>query len=288
MTVSVLTLVRGRREQLVNLLHGLASQTLPPDELVIAYMQPRPHQGLPKVPFPICTRYVEGDPMPLARARNQAAAAARYEKLIFLDVDCIPSPTLVESYRQALDDEDGLYLGEVLYLPAGSIDSGPLDYTRLDRLGQVHPARPQIPDSGTRAEPDPGSLWGLSFALSRESYHRAGGMDEAYRGYGGEETDFAWRLARTGLPFFWVAKARAYHQHHRLFAPPYQHFKHILLNARHFHRQWGRWCMEYWLGQFRDAGLIDWHENAARIEILRYPTQEEIAMAELPPTALYC
>nr|WP_299241629.1 galactosyltransferase-related protein [uncultured Halomonas sp.] len=283
---SILTLVRGRREHLVNLMQGLAQQTQPPDELVIAYMQPAPYRDLPVLPFPVRHLHVHSDLMPLARARNQAAAAARHDKLIFLDVDCIPSPTLVETYSLALDDKRGLYLGEVLYLPANSVDEA-LDYTWLDELGQAHPARPPMPDTGTRAEPDPGSLWGLSFALHRDSYWRAGGMNEAYRGYGGEETDFAWRLAQTDLPFFWVANARAYHQHHRLFAPPYQHFEHILRNAEYFHDQWGRWCMEYWLGQFRDAGLIDWNENDQGIQILRHPTEQEIANAELPPSALY-
>nr|WP_298372965.1 galactosyltransferase-related protein [uncultured Halomonas sp.] len=284
--VSVLTLVRGRYEHLVNLMHGLARQTRLPDELVIAYMQPEPHPDLSIMPFPVRHLHVQGEPMPLARARNQAAAFARHGKLIFLDVDCIPSPTLVESYCRALNEKEGLYLGEVLYLPAKSVNET-LDYTRLDQLGQVHPARPRIPDAGTRAEPDPGSLWGLSFALQKDSYCKAGGMDETYQGYGGEETDFAWRLARTGLPVFWVANARAYHQHHRLFAPPLQHFEHILRNAEYFHHQWGRWCMEYWLGQFRDAGLIDWHEDADSIQIQRYPTRQDIANAELPPSALY-
>ena len=53
-------------------------------------------------------------------------------------------------------------------------------------------------------------------------------MDEAYRGYGGEETDLAARLAASGLPTYWVGGARAYHQHHPVHVPPLQHFDAIL------------------------------------------------------------
>ena len=76
-TVSVLTLVRGRRAHLVNLIAGLNASTRKPDELVIAYMQDAPHADLPPTDFPVRAVFVAGEAMPLAAARNRAAAAAR-------------------------------------------------------------------------------------------------------------------------------------------------------------------------------------------------------------------
>jgi len=111
-------------------------------------------------------------------------------------------------------------------------------------------------------------------------------MDEAYAGYGGEETDLAVRLAAGGLPTFWVAAACAYHQHHPVHVPPLPHFDSILRNAARFHARHGTWCMEYWLGQFRDAGLIAWDEDAPAIRPIRPPTEAEIAAA-LRPDALF-
>ena len=67
--LSVLTLVRGRREHLVNLMRGLARQTEVPRELVIAWMADERHEGLPALPFPVRHAMVPGDPMPLAAAR---------------------------------------------------------------------------------------------------------------------------------------------------------------------------------------------------------------------------
>lgn len=283
---SVLTLVRGRDTQLRQLMRGLAAQTLPPRELVIAWMQPEPAPDLPDPGCPVRHLHVRGEALPLAAARNRAAGVASSAQLIFLDVDCVPSPGLVAAYAAAAREEEGLFLGEVLYLPPGAIPDGPVDFANLDRLGRVHPAKPPIPASGLRREPDPAELWGLSFALPAAAWRAVGGMDEAFVGYGGEETDLALRLAGHGLPTFWTAGARAYHQHHPVHVPPLQHFDSILANAARFRARHGRWCMGYWLGQFREAGLIAWDEAASSIRPLRRPEAGEIAAA-LRPDALF-
>ena len=44
--------------------------------------------------------------------------------------------------------------------------------------------------------------------------------------------------------------------------------------------------MTYWLGQFRDAGLIAWDADAPAIRLIRRPTAAEIAAA-LRPDALF-
>jgi hypothetical protein len=260
-------------------MRGLARQTARPHELVIAWMQPEPEPDLPDPGCPVRHVLVPGEPMPLAAARNRAAEAASGRILVFLDVDCIPSPGLVAAYDEAARSGPGLFLGEVLYLPP---DAPADDAAALDRLGRRHPARPAMPETGLRPEPDAGQLWGLSFALPAETWHGAGGMDEGYTGYGGEETDFAARLAGAGVPAFWVAGARAYHQHHPVHVPPLQHFAPILANAARFRARHGRWCMTYWLDQFRTAGLIDWSPEGDAIRLVRPPTVPEIAAARRP------
>jgi GT2 family glycosyltransferase len=266
---------------------SLDRQTVKPDELVIAWMQDAPHGGLPGIGIPVRHVIVPGEPMPLAAARNRAAEAAMGETLVFLDVDCVASPTLIASYVAAAEvQRRGLFLGEVLYLPGGAID-GPLDFGQLDAIGVPHPAKPAMPATGTRREPDAGELWGLSFALARGDYQAIGGMDEGFVGYGGEETDFAARLAASGIDFYWTASARAYHQYHPVHVPPLHQFDHILRNAARFQARHGRWCMDYWLGQFRDAGLIDWHPAADRIVRLAHPSAEAIARSLQPTERLF-
>lgn len=276
MQASVLTLVRGRTAHLANLMRGLARQETKPAELVIAWMQDEIASDLPDPGCPVRHLHVPGEPMPLARARNRAAQAARSDLLVFLDVDCIPSPTLIGAYLHAAREQSGVFLGEVLYLP--EMASGQtLDYASLDRAGRVHPSKPPIPVEGVREEPNSGELWGLSFAIRRADWFALGGMDEDFVGYGGEETDFAHRIGRSGLKLFWTAHARAYHQHHPVHVPPLHQFDHILRNATRFHAKHGRWCMEYWLGQFAEAGYVDWHDDTSMIHVKRQPTEREIA-----------
>jgi N-acetylglucosaminyl-diphospho-decaprenol L-rhamnosyltransferase len=279
-SVSVLTIVRGRSSHLANLIAGLNRQTRLPDELVIAWMQDAP-SPLPETRFPVRSVLVPGDPMPLAAARNAAAEAARGEQLILLDVDCIPAAGLVERYA-ATADAAGVRLGDVLYLPPGGVER--IDDAALDHVGVRHPAKPELAEHEIRATPSHGELWGLSFGLAAADWRRAGGMDERYIGYGGEETDFAARLERAGVTMAWVGGARAYHQHHPIHIPPLQHFDAILRNARLFHATWGRWCMDYWLGQFAERGLIVIDDTA--LTVLRAPTPDEID-ATLDATALF-
>jgi len=283
-SVSVLTLVRGRRAHLANLIAGLKASRRKPDELVIAYMQPAAHIDLPSTDFPIREVFVAGDAMPLAAARNRAAASASGKQLIFLDVDCVPSPTLVERYVETGSEPGGIRLGEVLYLPAGAIADG-IDFAALDRIGKRHPDKPSIALDEIRPTPTHGELWGLSFGISADDWTRAGGMDERYVGYGGEETDFAARLERAGVAMWWVGGARAYHQHHIVHTPAYQHFDAIIRNARLFRATWGRWCMQYWLGQFAENGLIAW--DADTITVLRQPNEAEMIASKMPPETLF-
>ena len=275
---SVLTLARGREDHLRRLIEGLTRQSVLPGELVIAFMQPRPSRELPETPFPIRSIVVDRQHLPLAEARNAAARAATYRNLVFLDVDCIPSPTLVESYLRGIAETGGVLQGEVAYLPDTDWNGDePIDFGALDRAGRPHPSRPPVPESGLIEEPDMGMLWGLNFAMHRRLFLKVGGLDERFTGYGGEETDFARGLAEIGARLHWCGGARAYHQHHAVSRPPLQHFNDIVRNARLFHSKWGEWCMDYWLGQLHERGFIHWGD--ARITVLRRPTPAEIRAA---------
>lgn len=273
MTVSVLTLVRGRAEHLANLVRGLAAQTTAPDELVIAHMGGPEIAAFEDVPFPVRVVDAGGDgqTLPLAAARNRAAAAARGDALVFLDVDCIPGRDLVAAYAGALGET--VLMGEVRYLEPGAA-AGAWDEASLAERSAPHPVRPA---AAAGAEAPAELFWSLSFAISPATFDRVGGFDPGFAGYGAEDTDFAFRLREAGTPFRWAPGAVAYHQHHDTYDPPLQHAAAIVANARRFRERWGEWPMRGWLEAFAQRGVIAWEGD--RLELIREPDERELADA---------
>jgi GT2 family glycosyltransferase len=273
--VSVLTLAVGRAAHLHNMVMGLAAQTHLPSELIVAVMQDRPY-ALPPTPFPIRQLMIAGDTLPLAAARNAAAAGSTGEVLVFLDMDCIPTPTLIDDYVRALAEQDGVLMGEVAYLPDGATTPG-WDMDRFAALAVRHADRREAPAVGCEPCDDYRCFWSLNFAMRRATFVATGGFDERYVGYGGEDTDFAKMLADRAIPLAWMKGGLAYHQYHPHHMPPVHHLDSVVRNAQVFEAKWGYRTMGHWLYAFRLMGLID-DRPGAPITILRRPDAADHAL----------
>ena len=282
--VSVLTLVKGRERHLRNLLAGLAAGTRRPDRCVVVDMGEQPVE-LPALPFPVTLHRMPQPGLPLAAARNAAARLAGTPGLVFLDVDCIPAPDLVAGLARDVAGAAALICCEVLYLPAEAASAG-LDPRRLRALGRRHPLR-QFPGTGLRPEANAGLFWSLAFATRRAVFERLGGFDEAYVGYGAEDTDLAFRARDAGVPLLFTASTCAFHQYHPVYDPPLQHFADIIANADRFRRQHGIWPMDGWLRAFAAMGLIAPPPAEGGLTLLRHPTAAEVAAAARPPAEAY-
>ena len=274
-TVSVVTLAKGRPEHLRNVLLGLERQSRPPAELVVAVMQDDVYD-LPEVAFPVRQIRVTGAELPLAAARNRGVAEAVGDCVAFLDVDCIPAPGLVADYARGLAELDGLLMGEVLHLPAGAAEPG-WRYDALAAVAERHSDRRGPPAEGIEPCPDYRCFWSLNFAIRRATFLAAGGFDERYTGYGGEDTDFGKSLDRQGVPIAWMKGALAYHQHHPHHMPPVHHIDSVVRNAELFEAKWGYRTMGHWLHAFRIMGLIDDTPDRP-IRILRRPDAADRAL----------
>ncbi|MCJ2133027.1 galactosyltransferase-related protein [Methylobacterium sp. J-026] len=274
-TVSVVTLAKGRPAHLRNVLLGLARQTRPPAELIVAVMQDAPYD-LPEVPFPVRQILVPGRELPLAAARNRGVAAACGDDVVFLDVDCIPAPSLVADYARGLAALDGLLMGEVLHLPERAT-AGDWRYADLDAVAERHSDRRGPPASGIEICNDYRCFWSLNYAIRRATFLATGGFDERYTGYGGEDTDFGKLLATRGIPIAWMKGARAYHQYHPHHMPPVHHLDSVVRNAELFASKWGYRTMGHWLYAFRVMGLIDDTPDRP-IRILRRPDAGDLAL----------
>jgi GT2 family glycosyltransferase len=277
-STAVITLNKGRRPHLTRLLEGLARGAAPDSCVVVEIGDDA--APFPPLPFPVERVPFPRAGLPLAAARNAGRRAARAGTLIFLDVDCIPSAGLVAGLSEAVARHDGLVCCEIGYLPAGAVADGWRE-AELERLGRPHPVRAFPPAGAVAPAPQPGLFWSLAFAVRAATYDRLGGFDEAFSGYGAEDTDLAFRADRAGVPILFLGGPRAYHQHHPGYDPPLQHFRDIVANASRFHARHGLWPMDGWLDGFARLGLIA-ADRSGGIVIHRDPTPEEMAAARLP------
>jgi hypothetical protein len=270
MEVSVLTPVRDRIDHLASLVDGLNRVDAPEFELLVGWMGGAdPGSALDRARgFAAEAIAVDGDDLPLARARNALAAAARGDVLVFLDVDCVPSRSVLATYAATLADQDALAIGEVRYLPRGFRGDGAPE-AALRRAAAPHPERVDLfPAPGEVRIDDRHELfWSLSFAVRRATFHRRiGGFDEAYRGYGIEDTDFAMRAARAAVPLAWVGGALAFHQHHPPTRLRPEGVEALVANACRYRERWGEWPAKGWLAELAARGMVDWDEDADRLE----------------------
>lgn len=282
--VGIVTLVRGRHRHLRRQLDSLARMrtTAPWQHVVVAMgdgavagLVAQHPDGQGRREVEVLDIDVPGDgELPLGAARNAGAAAALAagaDLLVFLDVDCLAGPSLVDDYRTAItrttmgqdDPPTGplLWCGQVSYLPA--LPAGVADYPldSLDDWASPHPARP-VPDAGTTLlSRDVRLFWSLNFAMTAEDWRRIGGFHPGYRGYGGEDTDLAVGVAALDGGLAWIGGAAAFHQHHPTSSPPWQHLDAIVRNATLFRQRWGWYPMQGWLAAFADAGVVDFRAD---------------------------
>lgn len=283
MTISVCTLAQGRDAHLRNLVLGLAQSHHPIDELVIAVLQDEPFM-LPEVPFAIRQVLLPDARMHLSRARNRAAREAQGDLLVFLDVDCIPEPSLIGDYAAAAADTSGILMGEVGYLPKGATDDG-IDFERFAALAVRHSERPGPPEQRIAPCRDYRCFWSLNFAISPQEFARSGGFDESFAGYGGEDTDFGRTCVERGIPLWWIRGGRAYHQYHPHHMPPVHHLDSVLANAERFRAKWGEPTMQHWLRAFRLMGLASQDEGVWKK--LREPDEAALFLTRQQEDAPY-
>ncbi|AZS38541.1 hypothetical protein CVS47_03199 [Microbacterium lemovicicum] len=203
----------------------------------------------------------------VAAGRNAAAHAAidaGADLLVFLDVDCLPGRELLPRYRDAAARHpEAILSGPVTYL--ASVQRPEL-IDDLPALRRPHRARPAPAPGALVTAPDAqyDLFWSLSFALTASTWHRLGGFDESYEGYGAEDTDLAWTARSRGIPLIWVGGADAFHQWHPTSSPPWAHLDAILRNGAVFADRWGTWPMGGWLDAFAAAGAVEHRDGTWR------------------------
>ncbi|EMI53307.1 glycosyltransferase family 2 protein [Rhodopirellula sallentina] len=279
MIIHALTIVRGRELHLQNQARGWMQSVRKPDRWIIVGMDediiPPDTGGT----IDVITERVDtiNESLPLAKARNRAAQLSDADAMVFLDVDCIPSPNMLTTFEDAIGESDRLWMGSPRYLPAGATTSD-WSMPELREKAIAHPYQPRLTEGEWQPSTEYEKFWSLCFATTPDTFQTIGGFSEDFAGYGGEDTDFAFAAREAGVPFGF-AGAMAYHQHHAVCKPPLNHFDAIIRNAIQFRRRWDCWPMESWLNAFARHGLIRFDADSDTLELIQRPTNEQIQNA---------
>lgn len=268
---SVIIIVKGRRKQLANTIEAIERSTILPKDIQVVVMDTSDDVMAGKK-VPTYVTVVNGsDMLPLAKARNTGATQAQTDMLVFIDVDCIVSPTLFERTVPVCTNTT-VITGYPKYL---SIVPTHGDYNKLEPSAIDHPSRYAIP---TDKKVSHLKFWSLMFCISKQAFENIDGFDEEYTGYGGEDTDFAMRFNAKNIDLVFI-KDYVLHQYHTKYDPPLNYIEDILKNAETFRLKWGFLPMMAWLEKFYELGFINNPNTAKQLLLQKHPTSKEIEAA---------
>lgn len=159
----------------------------------------------------------------LARARNTGAKAASNDILVFLDGDVIAESGLIRAHaRWHHAVGDALTQGFCAYVSPEGLRPEAVRGHR-GALGTLFDGKASDPpwierhmartDDFTSRHTDLfRAVTGNNFAISRALFEEAGAFDESFTRYGGEDTEFAYRVQNAGGLLIPVREAFAWHQ----------------------------------------------------------------------------
>lgn len=191
---------------ILELLDSLSAQTCAPEEVLLI------DDGSTDTSFKIVSRWLKEHPelngsilrqdqKGPAEARNLGASVATQELLLFVDSDCAPTATWVETMKRPFLDSEvvgvqGAYLCRQKEWMAR--------FTQLEieeRYCRMAKAA-SIDFIGTYAA-----------AYLREVFLEQGSFDTRFEMASGEDADFSFRLSSHGLKMVFEPEAEVYHQH---------------------------------------------------------------------------
>ncbi len=150
-------------------------------------------------------KYIQVDDLPTpAHNRNIGAMSASGDWLVFTDADCIPKQNWIEKLATSITPQDIVIAGAV-DLPGNMPYWGRCDHLfGFETTAYGFANRRLIPYAAT-----------LNFAIKRSFYIEIGGLNEDFRGAGGEDRELCWRITQKGAEIRYEQQAIVCHQHLR-------------------------------------------------------------------------
>jgi cellulose synthase/poly-beta-1,6-N-acetylglucosamine synthase-like glycosyltransferase len=184
-------------------LSALCSQTLAAEDVEIIVVDDGSTDHTPQIARSYGVRLIQQPNAGPAAARNQGAAQAQGEILLFTDADCAPAEDWIAQMVAPFTDPSiagvrGIYCTRQRSLVARFVQ---LEYE--SRYGRLQSGQ-EIDFVDTYSAGYRRALWAES-----------GGFDETFRTASVEDQEFSFRLVRAGHRLVFVPQAVVYHQHDR-------------------------------------------------------------------------
>ena len=169
----------------------------------------RRNSGAYSFPIEFCMRDNAG--YRLASLNNMGCRNVKSGRILFTNADVIHSPESVKGHVGIKGVGGGVVKG-ISFPASKSVGLGmsfkdlevyaSLNPSNRHNLGYIEKTNPQI---------DPIGVWGGNFSVDAVDFHKVGGFDENFKGWGGEDNDLVRRLPGS---VGWVMRSVVYHLDH--------------------------------------------------------------------------
>lgn len=225
MKIGLIVNTAGSPHSLVHVLAGIERQTIPPAEVVVAEDGARDDTArvvatfAERVPYPVAHATQEQGGFRRSRILNQAIARASSEYLVFLDGDSVPHPRFVADH--AAHAERGCWVqGRRAYVKEPYVEEfvptfgSVLAYALAGKMTGLGKAF-RLPVARVKRDRNLSGVLGCNLGIWRDDLAAVNGYDEAYEGWGREDSDLAARLYHLGRDRKTVrGQALLYHLNH--------------------------------------------------------------------------
>ncbi len=139
-----------------------------------------------------------------AKARNTGIKRAKGEIIVFIDSDMTMIPSWLEILVRGVIETGGVLVGR----------------RDIDPSLEAKPLMKYLHSRGAMKLPQGGEIPGKYFsscnsAMERHWIDQAGGFDETFEGWGGEDLDLGISLEKAGAKLYYESRARTWHNHFR-------------------------------------------------------------------------
>lgn len=213
--LSVIVPTYNRKAVLLKVLEAYAGQTAPQEICELLVVDDGSTDGTSetvrewteKSSPPFLVRCLRQQNKGLAAARNHGIREARGGVVLFADDDIIPSPDLAAchaAWHHERPDPSIAAVGQVVWSP--ELHPTPfMEWLGIDGI-QFKPVRRAF----NHALPFTSIIFGHT-SVKLDFLRKRGVFDEAFRTYGCEDSELAYRLVKTGLRAFYLPEAIGYH-----------------------------------------------------------------------------